>query len=167
MALLTRCSPQTSSCRRSVAAATRRHVKRPLRHLLAAAVAGVAAVLIACGGPSSTAPSSTVPKSTVEKDKSGGTELATITAQNSSFSINSITAPAGAATIVTFQNNDSVAHTFTVFDGEDFTGEIVADSGPVPPSETSEVTVLFGRPGRHGFRCQIHPQLMKGVLVVE
>lgn len=163
MAPLTQCSPQTSSCRRSVAAATRQHVERPHRHLLmVAAVAGVAAVLIACNGPSST-----VPNSTVKKDKSAGTELATITAQSTSFSINSITAPAGAATIVTFQNNDSMEHTFTVFDGEDFTGEIVADSGPVLPSETSEVTVLFGRPGKHGFRCQIHPQLMKGVLVVE
>jgi plastocyanin len=124
---------------------------------MAAAVAVVAAGLIACGGASSVA----------KKDTSGGTELATITAQNTSFSTSSITVAAAAATIVSFRNNDTVAHTFTVFDSEDFTGDIVADSGPVPPGETSEVTVLFGKPGKHAFRCQIYPQLMQGYVFVQ
>ena len=122
-----------------------------------AAATVVAAGLIACGGASSVA----------KKDTSGGTELATITAQNTSFSTSSITVPAAAATIVSFRNNDTVAHTFTVYDGEDFSSEIVADSGHVLPGETTDVTVLFGRPGKHVFQCQIYPQLMRGYILVQ
>jgi plastocyanin len=124
---------------------------------MSVAIVGLAAGPVACGGAGETS----------KREKSGATALAIISAQDKSFSPDSITVPAAAATIISFRNNDTVAHTFTVFDREDFTGEIVADSGPVLQGEVSEVTVLFGSPGRHAFQCQIHPQLMHGILVVE
>ena len=102
----------------------------------------------------------------VVTESAGGGDVS-LFADNKSFSATSILVHAATATTVRFQNGDDVAHTFTVFLSEYRDGDIVADSGTVMPAETAEVVIFFGSPGRHPFRCQIHPQEMQGFIVAQ
>lgn len=125
--------------------------------LIVPAVLAIAAGAMACGASDKAS----------KQDETAISEVVTVTAQNKSFTPDSITVPAGAATTVVFRNDDTVEHTFTVFDGSDSGGEVVADSGRVLPGETTEVIMLFGRPGTNAFQCQIHPNRMQGHIGVQ
>jgi plastocyanin len=94
-----------------------------------------------------------------------GAGAITVTARELSYEPSRIEVVAGAATTVTFHNEDEVAHTLTVYLASSATGAPVADTGEVPPGGAGEITVLFGS-GAHDFRCEIHPDEMSGVIAV-
>ncbi len=60
-------------------------------------------------------------------------------------------------TAVIWTNDGGVAHTVTANDGS-------FDSGPVAPGEA--FGNVFGQPGTYAYHCTIHPDRMKGAIVV-
>jgi plastocyanin len=88
---------------------------------------------------------------------SGGTALS-ISADNTEFDTDELTAPAGEQVTVEFENKDSVAHTFTVSD-------LDCDTGDVDGGSTAELS--FTMPDAETeFSCTIHSN-MTGTLVPE
>lgn len=88
---------------------------------------------------------------------SGGTALA-ISAENTAFDTDELTAPAGEQVTVEFTNNDSLPHTFTVPDMD-------CDTGNVDGGETAQLS--FTMPDTETeYVCTIHSN-MEGTLVPE
>jgi plastocyanin len=88
---------------------------------------------------------------------SGGTELS-ISAENTEFDTDELTAPAGEQVTVQFENKDSFPHTFTVSD-------LDCDTGDVDGGSSAELS--FTMPDAETeFVCTIHPA-MTGTLVPE
>jgi len=95
-----------------------------------------------------------------------GSGAITVVAEDTSFSVGRIEVQAGTTTTVRFENRDTVAHTLTVYVAASPDGPIAADTGEVAPGETGEAVVLFSAPGEYAFRCEIHPDQMRGTIVV-
>jgi plastocyanin len=127
-----------------------------VRMLLAS---GALAALLAMGCSDDGAPATSVKP----VDGSGGT---TVVAARTSFSLERIEVQAGATTTIALENRDAVAHTLTVYLGESPGGDIAADTGQVAGGESGEAVVFFAVAGEHAFRCEIHPDKMRGILVV-
>ena len=68
-------------------------------------------------------------------------------------------------TTIFFRNADEVRHTLTVYLAETPQGTVVADTGEVASGQQDEAVVLF-MTGAHAFRCEIHPEQMRGTIVV-
>jgi plastocyanin len=83
-----------------------------------------------------------------------------IAAEELSFSVDRLDAPAGEPFRLVFENRAAVPHNVSIHRGEDavFEGQVVA--GP----ETVSYQVPALEPGRYGFVCVIHPE-MTGTLV--
>ncbi len=93
-----------------------------------------------------------------------GTHL-TITAKNTAFDQASLTASAGNITI-TFNNQDSgIPHDFAVYKDQGFTQKV--DATPIKSGPDSEDLTLNLQPGTYYFRCDVHPDQMKGTLTVQ
>ena len=108
----------------------------------------LAAALAACGGPA--APLPTPPPGAV-----------VVVAQGTTFTTQHVTAPAGVAFTLFFENHDSEAHNVHIRDAGGatvFPGEIV--TGPTAIAE--DVAALAA--GTYRFLCDIHPE-MTGELV--
>ena len=91
-----------------------------------------------------------------------------LVAEDIAFDKNTITVPAGAKVTVNFDNRDSgVPHNFAVYESEAaekviFRGLIV--TGLAKTEYTFDAPAV---PGTYFFRCDIHPTLMTGQLIVE
>ncbi len=79
----------------------------------------------------------------------------TVVMTNFTFSPASLTVTKG--TVVTWQNNDAVAHTSTSDNG-------VWDTGNIPAS--SNKTTTFGTAGTYAYHCTYHP-MMTGTIIVQ
>ncbi len=90
----------------------------------------------------------------------------TVTAAGMRFSVERIEVTAGTATTITLVNHDRLAHTLRVYASGDPEGDIAADTGEVAAGDAGEAVVLFASAGKHPFRCAIHPQQMRGTLVI-
>lgn len=90
-----------------------------------------------------------------------------IAARGFSFSMKTITVPAGAEVTVNFENrDDGVPHNVAVYTdasaGEAiFVGEIITG-----PAQATYTFTAPAEPGRYFFRCDVHPS-MNGDFVVE
>jgi cytochrome c oxidase subunit II len=90
-----------------------------------------------------------------------------ITAQNTAFDKDCLSARAGRKWTLTFDNKDSFAHNVAIFQGSNangtkvFTGQLFA--GPKVVKET--VPAL--KAGTYFFHCDVHPAAMQGKLVVK
>ena len=129
---------------------------RRMRMLLASGALGV---LLAAGCGDNDTPTASV----VPVDGSGGI---TVVAESTSFSVERIEVQAGATTTIALENSDAVAHTLTVYVGKSPEGDVAADTGEVAGGESGEAVVFFASAGEHAFRCEIHPDTMRGTLVV-
>jgi plastocyanin len=89
------------------------------------------------------------------------TEL-TVVAKNTTFDLDSLTAPAGEALTITFRNEDSIPHSFHLFGGS--AGDVKTDIKPGPTTDTLHVTLHA--PSSYTYQCDVHPTKMKGTLVV-
>jgi plastocyanin len=118
-------------------------------------------VLAACGGGTAANPS--------DDNTAGGTVSVVngavdIGADEMAFDANVIQATAGEAFTVTFTNNESVPHNFSVYTEEG--GEAIAQGKVIGEGLTDEVEIEALEPGEYYFVCDLHTE-MNGVIVVE
>lgn len=89
-----------------------------------------------------------------------------LTAKNIAFGPTCLAAVAGKPFTVTFHNQEAVVHNLTIFEGADANSRQVF-TGPFfrgPRVKTYQIPALSR--GRHLFRCDAHPSLMQGQLIV-
>lgn len=121
--------------------------------------------LAACSGDAATTPSA----SAAESDAPAGSDAPatgglTITAAEMVFSTDALTAQAGGEIVVTFTNNDTVPHNFSVYTEEG--GDSIATGEVINEGQTDEVSLGELAPGTYYFVCDLHPE-MNGTLTVE
>ncbi len=91
-----------------------------------------------------------------------------LTAEDIAFDKKTITAPAGAAVTLNFNNKDSgIPHNFALYKSSDakdmiFQGEIITGPGQIKYQFNVPAT-----PGTYFFRCDVHPTQMTGDFVVQ
>jgi|GEM_PF-797196 len=111
-----------------------------------------------------------MPNGTAQNQSAAAPQSVTVdlVAENIAFDKSTITVPAGAKVTVNFNNRDSgVPHNFAVYETEAaekiiFRGQIV--TGLAKTEYTFDAPAVSGT---YFFRCDIHPALMKGQLIVE
>jgi plastocyanin len=86
-----------------------------------------------------------------------------LVAQDTHFVPVSLAAPAGAVTIVLDNRDAGIAHNINVFSGNTSIGATAPAVGPV----TESLSLGTLAPGTYRFVCDVHPQAMHGVLVVQ
>jgi len=131
------------------------------RVLQALALAGLAAMTVACssGGSSSTPAPTAAASGDTSSPAAGGT---TVVAKDIAFQPTSLTIPADTATAITFDNQDAAPHNMAIKDASGaqvFKGEIVTQT-----KVTYNVDALPA--GTYGFWCEVHPN-MTGTLTVQ
>lgn len=133
-----------------------------MRRVMIAIAIGGSLVLAACSNSSTTTTTTapTVAETTTEApatagDGVGATEDATVTASNFAFSPSELSIDAG--TDITFTNDDTTAHTFTVDDTDVDVEVQPGESASVPTGELDS--------GDYSFHCRFHSQ-MTGTLTV-
>jgi plastocyanin len=116
----------------------------------------LAAVLAACSGSSATADTSPLPAGSPSGD------AVTVVAKDLKFATPAITAKAGSAFTIAFDNQDGAPHNIAVSDASGakvFKGDIVAGK-----QVAYQVPALAA--GTYSFICEVHPD-MKGTLTVD
>ncbi|MFL5687248.1 MAG: cupredoxin domain-containing protein [Chloroflexota bacterium] len=131
------------------------------RMLQAVALAGLAAMTVACssGGSSSTPAPSAAASTDASAPAAGGT---TVVAKDIAFDPTTLTIPADTATAITFDNQDAAPHNIAIKDASGaqvFKGEIVTQT-----KTTYNVNALPA--GTYQFWCEVHPN-MTGTLTVQ
>jgi plastocyanin len=115
--------------------------------------------------PKTTLPTTTQPSSTTAPQTSVTVDLV---AQSMSFDKNTITVPAGAKVTVNFNNKDSgIAHNFAAYTDSSATKSIFVGQVISGPKTTTYTFTAPGTPGNYFFRCDIHPSIMTGTLIVQ
>ena len=89
----------------------------------------------------------------------------TIVAKAVAFETDTLTAPADEETTFTLDNQDTVPHNLSFYEGED--GPELAKGDTAEGGAKVEVTVPGQKPGTYFFRCDLHPTGMTGDFVVE
>ena len=89
----------------------------------------------------------------------------TIAAVNTTFSVTSLTLPAGATVTLTFDNQDAgVTHDFLVYDAS---GAVIGATELADGPIMQTVAFTLGGPGNYAFKCSVHPQQMRGFIKVQ
>ena len=85
-----------------------------------------------------------------------------------SFNANQLSAAAGAHVTLTYTNDSAIPHNWHLFDGSDASAASIASTGiKAGPNDVETVSFAVpSTPGRYFFRCDVHPTLMTGFLVV-
>jgi plastocyanin len=127
----------------------------------AVALAGLAAMTVACSSGGSSTPAPTAASSAdASAPAAGGT---TVVAKDIAFQPTSLTIPADTATAITFDNQDAAPHNIAIKDASGatvFKGEIQPGQGQI----TYNVNALPA--GAYQFWCEVHPN-MTGTLTVQ
>ena len=131
------------------------------RVLQAAALAGLAALTVACssGGSSGTPAPSAAASADASAPAAGGT---TVVAKDIAFQPTTLSIPADTATAITFDNQDAAPHNLAIKDASGaqvFKGEIVTQT-----KTTYNVNALPA--GAYQYWCEVHPN-MTGTLTVQ
>lgn len=131
--------------------------------LSAVLLSGAAGALAACGESSSAAPTggSADQGGTLGSPTTPVTRV-TIVSPASSFDVTTVHVPAGQPVEFTYDNRHrGVPHNLHV------SGTGVDSKTPVRPGEIVQtLTVTFPEAGRYDYICDVHPDTMKGVVVV-
>jgi plastocyanin len=129
------------------------------RLVQALALAGLAALTVACSsGGSSPAPATSAPSS---PDGSAGSDL-TVVAKDLAFQPTSLTIPADTPTEIVLDNQEAAPHNIAIKDGSGatvFKGTVVSSK-----KVTNAVPALAA--GAYTFWCEVHPD-MTGTLTAE
>lgn len=85
-----------------------------------------------------------------------------------SFNADQLSAAAGAHVTLTYTNDSAIPHDWHLFDGADASAASIASTGiKAGPNDVESVSFAVpSTPGRYFFRCDVHPTLMTGFLVV-
>jgi len=111
----------------------------------------------------------TVPAATTSAEIAGPARTVTVslTAKNLAFDQKTITVPAGARVVMTFDNEDSgIPHNFALYTDSSarqkiFGGELITGRETTIYTFTAPL-----KPGTYFFRCDVHPGMMTGSFVV-
>jgi len=123
-------------------------------------------VSVVIPAPTTTIPTPTTITPTPTTMPPGQTIPLSLVAKNNAFNISTITVPAGAAVVMTFDNQDRFPHNVALYTDSTarttiYKGEII--TGP------KVITYTFNapsQPGTYFFRCDVHPSTMTGSFVV-
>ena len=132
------------------------------RHfLMGVLLAAGSGVLAACESPP-TAPAGAAKENDTVGSASTPVTTATITSPDSTFDVTTVHAPAGQPVEFTYRNlHEGVPHNLHV------SGNGVDSLTPVEPGEIVQTLVVtFPEPGRYDYICDVHPETMKGVVMV-
>ena len=88
-----------------------------------------------------------------------------VVAQNNAFDKTCVAVVANQAFTISFENKDSTAHGFTIAESETATTNLFQQA-PLRGPQTATLNVGALRPGTFFFKCQVHPNQMKGTFVV-
>ena len=88
-----------------------------------------------------------------------------VVAQNNAFDKTCVAVAANQAFTISFENKDSTAHGFTIAESETATSNLFQQA-PVRGPQTMTLNVGPLRAGTFFFKCQVHPDQMKGTFVV-
>lgn len=132
----------------------------------------VSLFFVACGGgddrDQTPGPSATATPAVAARYEPASEGLAAqvdIRAAGRRFEPAELTVDGNTTVTIKFANDSDETHTLTVYLGEDVAGTVIAGTGEVAAASTGETSVLLA-PGRHAFRCEIHPE-MEGTISVE
>jgi plastocyanin len=151
-----------------------RYLNRPAFVVLA--LLALAAIAAACTGDDeeegapAASPSATATPAAFPSD---GVEAITVDVvqRDSFFEPDTLTVRAGQTVTIRVENRGNLTHNLhvagadNVFDagGDD----VVSDPSAMTGGETGELTVTFDEPGTFQFRCDFHPTIMTGEIVVQ
>ncbi|HEX6492972.1 MAG TPA: cupredoxin domain-containing protein [Candidatus Dormibacteraeota bacterium] len=138
---------------------------------------GAASLLAACGGTNAPPLAATVAATSSDPTSSGSTNTACapsgtslkLVGKDTKFVPACLTAPAGKALTIAFDNQDSLPHNISVYSGDPMTTRNVKSlfQGTLvtgPTKTTYSVPALAA--GTYFFNCVVHPQMV-GSLVVK
>jgi plastocyanin len=91
---------------------------------------------------------------------------AQLTAKDIAFAPACLTAEAGRPFRLKFDNKEPVPHNVSIFEGSDASGRQVFTRPPFRGPRVVTYLVPALSRGRHFFRCDVHPNLMQGRLIV-
>jgi plastocyanin len=91
---------------------------------------------------------------------------AQLTAKDIAFAPACLTAEAGRPFRLKFDNKEPVPHNVSIFEGPDASGRRVFTRPPFRGPRVVTYLVPALSRGRHFFRCDVHPNLMQGRLIV-
>jgi plastocyanin len=91
-----------------------------------------------------------------------------LTAKNILFNTTSITVPAGAHVVMTFDNEDAgIPHNFAVYTDSTATKKIFSGTIITGVQTTTYTFDAPKDPGNYFFRCDVHPTIMYGTFTVK
>ncbi len=91
-----------------------------------------------------------------------------LTAKDASFNVSTITVPAGSNVTINFDNMDAgVEHNFAIYENAEATKPIFAGKEISGPSKIAYNFVAPAKTGTYFFRCDDHPDQMKGSFIVQ
>jgi plastocyanin len=129
---------------------------------LIAALVIVTALLAGCGGDDNGGGGSATATTNAEE----GVQLQ-IVAENTKFDKSSLQVPAGAEVTVTMDNRDSLEHSFSLYPSADSNDPLFAGPRFEGPSFLTYEFTAPETPGTYQFRCDVHPQAMRGDFIVK
>ena len=88
-----------------------------------------------------------------------------VVVQGNAFDKTCVAVAANRAFTISFENKDTTAHGFTIAESETATTNLFQQA-PVRGPQTVAMNVGALRPGTFFFKCQVHPNQMKGTFVV-
>ncbi len=117
-----------------------------------------ASVMVTVAGASTSTPTPT----------QGGQDVAvSLIAKNIAFDKSTITVPAGARVVMTFDNQDAgVPHNFALYTDSTARTKIFAGDFVTGPKKVTYTFTAPSQPGTYFFRCDVHPTVMTGSFVV-
>jgi plastocyanin len=131
----------------------------PPRAIMAGLI--VAGVLMTGGGLAAAA----VGQRTVEK-KGSGPKPVKIQAKGIKFTLPQFNLTANQPAVIDFHNGDSVPHNIAIYTNKDYTGLPFFQGGVVVGPASTEYQFTAPPAGTYYFRCDIHPTVMTGTVVV-
>lgn len=128
-----------------------------------AAIVSIALIVSACGGNDDGASNN---RPTHTRGPDGATEIA-ISAQDNAFSRSEIEVEAEDHLLIHFTNREAAPHNVAFYDSEAAEEEIYVGETIRGPGETVDYEFdAPAQPGEYFFRCDVHPIVMTGSLIV-
>jgi plastocyanin len=131
----------------------------PPRTIMAGLVIG--GVLMTGGGLAAAA----VGQRSVEKKESGPKPVK-LDAKGIKFDLPEFNLPADQPAVIDFHNGDPVPHNVAIYANKDYAGLPLFQGGVVVGPGSTEYRFTAPGPGTYYFRCDIHPTVMTGTVVV-